>query len=105
MDLAHIRHVAQLGAGKIQIQILTNRFLECRQNFCQFLVICFLRNEKKEKISRFYGPSKKKGAAGPMYFAIYKIIEKRQTKWTKMHKKQYKGTCITIFYAYLESYS
>ena len=30
---------------------------------------------------------RKKGAAGPMYFAIYKIIEKRQTKWTKMHKK------------------
>ena len=48
---------------------------------------------------------RKKGAAGPMYFAIYKIIEKRQTKWTKMHKKQYKGACITIFSAYLESYS
>ena len=46
-----------------------------------------------------------KGAAGPMYFAIYKIIEKRQTKWTKMHKKQYKGTCITIFDVYLESFS
>ena len=30
-----------------------------------------------------------KGVAGPMYFAIYKIVEKRQTKWTKMHKKQY----------------
>ena len=39
-----------------------------------------------------------------MYFAIYKIIEKRQTKLTKMHKKQYKGTCITIFDVYLESY-
>ena len=80
-----------------------------------FLIIIFLKTlsnfwpfafygMKKNKISRFYGPSKKKGAAGPMYFAIYKIIEKRQTKLTKMHKKQYKGTCITIFDVYLESY-
>ena len=75
------------------------------QNFGQFLAICFLRNEKKIKSRDFMARQRKKGAAGPMYFAIYKIIEKRQTKWTKMHKKQYKGACITIFDAYLESYS
>ena len=38
-----------------------------------------------------------KGAAGPMYFAIYKIIEKRQTKWTKMHKNNIKALVLPFF--------
>ena len=39
-----------------------------------------------------------------MYFAMYKITEKRQTKWANMHNKQWKRGCITIFGVHLESY-
>ena len=74
------------------------------QNFGQFLAICFLRNEKKIKSRDFTARQRKKGAAVPMYFAIYKFIEKRPKNGLKCTKKQYKCACITIFGVYMESY-
>ena len=74
-----------------------------------FLIIIFLKTlanfwpfafygMKKRKNPKILRPVKeKKGSAGPMYFAIYKIIEKRQTKWTKMHKNNIKALVLPFF--------